>query len=514
MILPTRAIAAARCIPEIFTNAGLFGVQTVSISTNVVTNWTVDAPPGTVGSDPSGHTAGIDFCNVSVATSHPGWGDQINTEVWLPLENWNHRLQMSGGGGLVTGLLIPQMNMALSDYYAVVSTDGGHYQDDPSTWALAGPGNVNLYNLLDFSSLALYEAAIIGKSVVNDFYSAPPEFSYFVGCSTGGRQGLMFAQRYPDVFDGILAAAPALRFNFAIITGFYPLIMLLEEGIFPRQCELDALVQMAVRQCDPLDGVTDGIISAPELCEFDPYAFLGTPVPCGNTEVNLTYAAVLGVLTTWNPALGFPTEFWPGLGTGSPVFGLLNTTCQSVLGECDGVPFAPLEQWAQYFLKKDPRYDWHSLTVEELYSFLSSPENKLYESFIATNDPDLSGFRDAGGKMITWHGLADQYIPPNISRAYYDSVTELDSNVVDFYRYFQAPGVNHCGGGNGPYPLGLGLASLVAWVENGTPPDVLQAVSPPGPEGFEYQRPICKYPYRAEYKGQGNLTQSENWECR
>lgn len=514
MVLTTRAIAAARCIPETFTDAGVFGVQTVSINTNVVTNWTLSMPPGTAGSNPSGHAAVIDFCNVSVATTHPGWGDHINTEVWLPLEKWNHRLQMSGGGGLQTGLLIPQMNFGLSGDYAVVSTDGGHYQDDPSAWALAGAGNVNLYNLLDFSSLALYEAALIGKSITNDFYSEPPAFSYFVGCSTGGRQGLMFAQRYPDVFDGILAAAPALRFNFAIIAGFYPLIRLLEEGTFPQQCELDALVKLTVEHCDPLDGVTDGIISAPELCQVDPYAVIGTPVPCGNTQVNLSWAAAQGAQTAWNPARGYPTEFWPGLTAGTPLFGLLNTTCPSILGECDGVPFAPLEQWAQYFLKKDPKYDWHTLTVEELYSFLSSPENKLYESFIATNDPDLSGFRDAGGKMITWHGLADQYIPPSISRAYYDSVTDLDPNVTHYYRYFQAPGVQHCYGGNGPFPSGQGFASLVAWVENGTPPDVLQAVSPPTPEGLEYRRPICKYPDRAEYKGAGDLTQSENWQCR
>jgi len=505
---------ASRCIPETFTDFNLPGVLTVSIDTNVVTNWAVYIPPGTPGANSSSHGAGIDFCNVTVTTTHSGWDDHINTEVWLPLENWNQRLQMSGGGGLWTGRLIQQMNNSLIGNYAVVSTDGGHYQDDPSTWGLSAPGNVNLYNLLDFSSLALYEAAVIGKSVVTDFYAEPPAFSYFVGCSTGGRQGLMFAQRYPDVFDGIIAAAPAIRFNFAIIAGFYPLISLLEEGTFPRQCELDALVKATVEHCDPLDGVVDGIISSPELCKVDPYALIGTPVPCGDTDVNLTWAAARGADLAWNPAQGYPTEFWPGFATGTPLFGILNTTCSGRSGECDGVPFLPLVQWAQYFLKKELKFDWHNLTTDELYSFLSSPENKLYESFIATNDPDLSAFRDAGGKMITWHGLADQYIPPSMSRTYYDSVTELDPNVTHFYRYFQAPGVQHCLGGNGPFPVGGGLASLIAWVENGTPPDVLEAVSPQPPASVEYHRPICKYPCRAGYKGQGDLTQSENWECR
>lgn len=497
-------MAVSRCVPQTFTGVDIFGLETLAITANVVTNLT----SGLAG------VPGLNFCNVSVTTTHPGWDDNINTQVWLPTDDWNHRLQMTGGGGLSTGLVTPTMITALSDGSSVVSTDGGHYGDDPSTWALASPGNVNLYKLFDYSTASLQEGAIIGKSIIEQYYSEPPAYSYFTGCSTGGRQGLMFAQRFPDIFDGILAAAPGVNYNNIISVGFYPQLVVRESENIPRQCELNALTALAIEACDPLDGVTDGIVSAIELCEFDPFSFVGSAVPCGEGEVNITLGAASGADAAWT-GLGNNGGFInPGFEYQAYLGGVLNTSCDSTGGACEQVPFAPFEQWLLYFLKKDPSYDWRNLSLPELVALQTSPDNRLYDSFLATNDPDLSEFNLAGGKMITWHGLADQYIPPSASQDYYDAVTERNPDVQDFYRYFQAPGVLHCAGGNGPVPIDA-LQKLVAWVEDGTgPPETLSGVSAPSAEGVVYQRPICSYPKRAVYKGQGNVTLSEHWECK
>lgn len=156
-------MAVSRCVPQTFTGVDIFGLETLAITANVVTNLT----SGLAG------VPGLNFCNVSVTTTHPGWDDNINTQVWLPTDDWNHRLQMTGGGGLSTGLVTPTMITALSDGSSVVSTDGGHYGDDPSTWALASPGNVNLYKLFDYSTASLQEGAIIGKSITEQYYSEP-----------------------------------------------------------------------------------------------------------------------------------------------------------------------------------------------------------------------------------------------------------------------------------------------------------------------------------------------------
>ena len=506
------ATAATRCISQTFTNPSIFGLETVSITANVVSSWTLDVADIAFSLSGSIHAQNgtqFDFCNVSLATTHPGWGDLINTEVWLPLQDWNGRMVMTGGGGLSTGLSLPDMTIAMSDGFSSVSTDGGHFGEDPSTWALASPGNVDLYKLLDYSTTALHEAVVIGKSVTKEFYGQNASFAYFAGCSTGGRQGLMFAQRFPEDFDGILAASPGLQYNTMITAGFYPYLKVQAVGQFPHPCELTALMTAAIEECDPKDGVTDGIISAPELCTFDPFSMVGKPVACEGRQINLTYAAALGAQETWTPNM---TVLWYGLEPGSDLTGALNTTC-SQTGTCEPVPFPPLVEWLVYWLEKDPSYDYRKYTVQEMIAWLDSPTNKLYDSFLATDDINLTAFHKAGGKMITWHGLADQYIPPSLSQRYYDELLEVDPAVPEYYRYFQAPGVQHCIGGAGPYPSGV-LESLVDWVEHGVAPHKLEGVSPPNAQGVVYQRPICEYPLRARYRGQGNVTQAASWICK
>lgn len=164
-------------------------------------------------------------------------------------------------------------------------------------------------------------------------------------------------------------------------------------------------------------------------------------------------------------------------------------------------------------MEKDPAYDWNQFTVQDMSAFLNGPDNKLYDSFLATNSLNLAPFAQAGGKIITYHGLADQYIPTNVSRIYYDNLLELDPDAAHYYRYYQVPGVGHCSGGAGPVPIDT-IDKLVNWVEHGVAPDVLEGQSSPNAQGLVYNRPICVYPGRAVYKGQGDVTQADNWECK
>ena len=505
---------AASCLPGTFQNPVIAGLKIVSITAAVVGNWSQEIPQGPYGSHDAWNVTGLDFCNVSVISTHPGWGDSINTRIWFLLEGWNGRLQYTGGGGLISGLEFPAMTGALADGYASVSTDGGHrLLEDLSQWGIYGPGNANLYNVANFGGTALHEAVVMGKNLTRDFYGRDAAYSYYTGCSTGGGQGLMFAQDYPEDFDGILAGAPALGWNDLVIALFYPSVYLQDNGGFPNQCELAAITAAAVKACDPKDGVTDDIVSAPDLCDFDPFSLVGTSVPCGTGSVNISRIAAIGAKGVWSTNQQNGTVLWPGFNQQASFEGLMNTTTNAA-GVSEPLPFGPSEEWVADMIRLDPSYNWRgNYSVDQMYADLKSPQNRLYSGLLPGNDADLSTFRDAGGKMITWHGMADNYIPTAHSQNYYERVERLDPSVRDYYRYFQPPGVGHCTGGPGPYP-GQTLKSLVAWVEQGQAPNSLAGVSLPNANGTVYERPICMYPSRANYTGHGNVTKAVNWECK
>jgi hypothetical protein len=204
--LPQATISQV-CSPETIPYPALFGIEITSLSAYERKDHSIDLPFG-------GTLTGLNFCNVSVSYTHPGTDDSINVQVWLPLKEWNLRFQGTGGGGYATGdftALAP----AVAQGYAAVATDGGHAMNigNPETWALVSPGNVNQYLLLDFASVSLNDMTVIGKAITESYYGIPPKYSYWNGCSTGGRQGLMMAQRYPEQYDGILAAAPAINWD-------------------------------------------------------------------------------------------------------------------------------------------------------------------------------------------------------------------------------------------------------------------------------------------------------------
>ena len=452
----------------------------------------------------------ISFCNVTFTYTHPGQNDSIL--VWLALpKTWNGRFQGVGGGGWATGYPT-QMVPAISQGYAAVSTDGGHdgaNQPTADPWALVSPGNADLYALQNFASVALNDMTVLGKQLTEAYYGKAISKSYWSGCSTGGRQGLMMAQRYPDAYDGIIAAAPAHNWGELIPGFFWPQWVMKQIGYFPPQCELEAITAAAISACDELDGIKDGVIGLTGLCDFDPKTIVGQPYACGTVTGTISEEAAIIANATWTGSVSAKGKLqWPGITPGTSLSARANTTCDDYGRNCTGLPFTVSTDWLRLFVEKDPTFDPYSYTHVEWDRAVHASVQQ-YESIIGTSDPDLSEFKSAGGKMITWHGTADQAIPFNHTVKYYDRVLGLDANINDFYRFYSAPGVEHCAGGLGAQPTDP-LAELVAWVENGEVPQTLAANR--AFNGTNWLRELCLYPLASIYKG-GDPAVASSYQC-
>lgn len=460
--------------------------------------------------------AGLDVCNLTVTYTHPEWNDTIHIETWLPLSGWNGRFQASGGGGWVTGSA-QGLAIRASQGYAVSITDGGHAADShPDEWALNLDGSVNLHLLEDFASLALHELAVIGKSITTSCYGKPPAYSYWNGCSTGGRQGLMVAQRFPDDFDGIVAAAPAINWASFIPAEFWPQLLMNQMNVYPELCEFNALRDAAIQACDGLDGVRDRVLSAPAACEFDPLSVVGQPYDCNGVLRTITKEAAILAYQIWKGPVGpNQSQRWHGMNYDASFSLLPRVECNTHKGakRCNGIPFKVCEEWLRLFVLNDREFDLTTLSFEQ-YDALFDESKTKYDHIIGTADSDLSGFRAAGGKMITWHGLADEAIFVNGTSDYYQKVLERDPSAAEFYRYFEAPGVAHCkaSSSSAPYPQDV-LESLITWVEEGKAPETLRAEwKDPATQSTLMRRELCQWPLVARYVG-GDITQATSFTC-
>jgi hypothetical protein len=280
-------------------------------------------------------------------------------------------------------------------------------------------------------------------------------------------------------------------------------------GVYPLQCEFDAITAAAVQVCDGLDGLSYGIIAAPEECHFNPHTLVGKSFNCSGVMKNYSSDAAMIVQAAWRgPQTTNGSFLWYGLNPGASFSGLLNTTCDAK--SCMGVPFSITEDWIRMFIEQDPAFNDTEISFSK-YDTIFHQSNQQYASIIGTDDPDLSSFRDAGGKIITWHGLADQLIFPNGTVNYYNKVMAADPKAQDYYRFFEAPGVAHCGGGIGPVPV-QALESLVGWVEKGAVPATLTGVSAPDANGTVRLQPLCAYPLVSAYQG-GDPAQASSYEC-
>jgi Tannase and feruloyl esterase len=397
----------------------VFGTEFLSLTATVVSNYTAVAPAIYNYNHPDLVAENVNFCNITVSYTHPGVNDKVIVETWLPLEGWNERLQASGGGGLAAGrffLSYWDMDGAISQGYAAVTTDAGLGSSSSwEPWALLSPGNPNIEIFQDFGSLSLNEQALIGKALVESFYGIPPKYSYFSGCSQGGRQGLMLAQRYPTAYNGIAASAPANNWDEFIMNIFYPTLIMQLLGEFPPPCEFDALRAAAIEFCDPLDGVTDGIVSSLYDCPFDPMSVVGKTISCatfGNATRRISKAAAITANATWTGARSANGSFlWYGVNYDADLSGdltnsgyALDATLCSSNGTCTGSPSYLVTGWIQNFIEKNPDFDYTNMTHEQ-YDSIFHAGKQQFDSMYSANDPDLTEFKKAGGKMLTYHGL-------------------------------------------------------------------------------------------------------------
>ncbi|KAH6658969.1 Tannase/feruloyl esterase [Truncatella angustata] len=523
-------VAASACASATFTYPSLLGAEFLSITANLVQNLTREVSDQLYYNHPSISLKGVKYCNVTVTYTHPGQNDTINVENWLPMDTWNKRLMAVGGGGYIAGrfaLSYAAMAGAIGEGYAATSSDAGLPANaySPDEWAQVSPGNPNLYLLQDVASVALNDQAVISKSVINDFYGQPPSFSYWSGCSQGGRQGMTLAQRYPDAYDGIAAAAPAFNWAQFIPAAAWAQVMMDLLDTFPFPCELNAITDAAVAACDALDGITDGLVSDAASCNFDPFSVVGQPINCtdAGAVMNISKGAATIANLTWTGPRSSDGEFlWYGpysqarltgaaeaSGTTSDL-GYAMTSCTN--GTCYGVPTGLGESWLKYWVEKDPNWNYTAITSADEFAKLFHESVRQFDSVIGTSDADLRAFQAEGGKMITYHGLADGLIPTGGTVDYYDRVLKVTPNAQDYFRFFEVPGLAHCSGGSGGQPTAT-FQALVDWVENGIVPETLP-ISFNDTAGVLNTRILCPYPEKVQLKSNCTTTTSpECFEC-
>ncbi|GGJ58872.1 tannase/feruloyl esterase family alpha/beta hydrolase [Streptomyces brasiliensis] len=453
------------------------------------------------------------FCDVTVTLTHPGVGDHAKVQTWLPETGWNGRFQALGGSAFLAGDNGVGMANAVKAGYAATTTDAGVGDALDVSWVLNSKGQVNNALLKNFASRSQHEAAVVGKDVVDGIYGKRAAYSYFTGCSTGGRQGYMEAQQYPDDFDGILAEAPGINWDEFEPATLWPQVVMNNEKTYPTGCELDAFTNAAVKACDKLDGATDGLVNDPSRCDFDPRTLIGTKVVCNGQELTITAADATVVRKIWDgPRTTSGKKLWAGVPIGADLKGLAFSE-PDPNGDIKGKPFQVPQYWVQYFLKKDPSFDVSKITYSQ-FTELFRQSQAEYDKVIGTDDPDLSGFRNSGGKLITWHGQADQFIPTQGTVQYRKQVEQElggSKKVNDFYRVFLSPNTSHCGL-NGIDGSADGLAALTNWVEHGKAPKTLPATLT-NSQGEQVNRDLCAYPEVSSYNGEGDTSLASSFRC-
>lgn len=479
-------------------------VESVRATANAGGTVTVPAFPP-LQPDPVTFTDVPAWCDITVTVTHPGANDHVTIKISLPQDRaqWNGRFQATGGSAYLAGDLGATLVAAVRNGYTAGATDAGVGSNavDVSGWALTPTGEVDTPLLTNFASRSLHDLAAVGKEVTKRFYNEAAHYSYWNGCSTGGRQGYEEAQDYPHDFDGILAKAPAVNWDrFAVATAWSQAVFN-EEKVQPTTCEMDAFTAAAVNACDGDDGVRDGIIDNPQDCHWDARRLVGTKLDCQGRQITISRATADAVNKIWaGPVSASGHKLWYGPNKGAD-FAALATP---------GQPFFVAAEWIKYFVTRNPSFDLTKLTYQSFEQLFRSSQRQ-FNAVIGTDDPDLSRFARAGGKLLSWHGQADQLVPTQGTVDYRERVNRVfggNQRVDDFYRLFLLPGVAHCQGGSGPQVSDdTALAALIKWVEKGQAPATLAAGT------GTVTRNICRYPMVTRYTGHGDPGSAANYRC-
>ncbi|KAL5331025.1 hypothetical protein ACEPPN_000552 [Leptodophora sp. 'Broadleaf-Isolate-01'] len=500
---------------------------TISYAISVPENGTWAQPSPEFPANDTGLPA---LCAIAVnVISSPN--TSYNFGLFLP-EQWNSRFLASGNGGFAGGINWNDMETNALSGFASISTDTGHLSTSrDASWALNNPESQ-----IDWGYRALHGSIVLGKALTEAFYGDQIKYSYYSGCSTGGRQGLKEIQMFPEDFDGLLIGAPAWKTSrlqpYSLEVKLWNLPVNSSHHI-PSSL-LPVISKEVMRQCDGQDGLADGIISDPLGCNFIPESLLCTPT--SDTKSCLT-APQLNTLykiyhdwTDTNDTFIFPHYT---LGSEDQYGTVFNTDSGSVSSP-----------WLQNFIlnNSDPNYNWG----ESLPYSLIELGDRLNPGHANADNFDMSPFAARGGKFIHYHGLSDGFIPTTFSIYFHQQVlsTLIPKGVAvsDFYKFYLAPGMGHClassvdapwyiGGGNQPFALGPtvhgvpgfedpkhdAMLALMQWVENGVAPEEIVAtkyVNDTVKLGVLRQRPLCAYPKQARYNGTGDADVAESWSCK
>jgi feruloyl esterase len=506
----------------------------VRLEAAIVTNAQSWSAPATIG----GANVSVPFCRVQ-GVAHPSLDSNIQFEVWLPqTDKWTGRMKVNGTGGYAGATPYPRLAQDIGDGFVTAGSNMGHEGGESAEWALGHPERVK-----DWGLRAHYYVATAAKALANSFYGRPVSHSYFEGCSNGGRQALMMAQNYPALFDGIVAGAPS---------NFYPdlLFWLLWAGrtqtpVFGEPPVLSAqkrqmITQRVVQACDALDGLADGQITNPRVCKFNIDA-LGPGGENLLTGQELAAAKAMYAGTTSETG----QQRYPGVVFGS---------------EADWDPnFADNGRYGQFighfvYSVDSPPWDWRR---DINFSTVYDQSKAALTPITAAPSPDLTAFRNRGGKLIQFHGWNDSVVTPEGSIAYFHALTEFEKlrslpktsfdqqieqltpqDVVEtatafgdavrqFHRLFMLPSVYHCGGGTGPNAIGGGMpeppaslrdpahhvvSAVMRWVEEGVAPDTIIA-SRVENGTVTRQRALCPWPAEPVYNGSGDVNAASSFSC-
>jgi feruloyl esterase len=436
-----------------------------------------------------------EFCRV-MATLAPSSDSDIKIEVWLPLSGWNNDFQAIGNGGWNGTMGYGPLAEGVKRGFATAGTDTGHAGGSAS-FALGHPEK-----LTDFAYRAVHEMTVTSKAIIENFYGAAPRYSYWNGCSTGGRQGLKEAQKFPADFDGIIAGAPA---NYQTHLHVWSIWVAQQVNKTPDSflppAKLSVLHQAVLAACDAADGVKDGLLNDPTKCHFDPKS-----IECkgGDSATCLTTAQVEAVQAIYaGPKNAAGKEIFPTFEPGSELGWGLLAGKQAASVATDSFTYL-------VYYQLNSNFDWRTMSLDRDVANLE----KTYGSLIDATDPNLNTFFAHKGKLLMYHGWSDQLIAPMNSINYYSSVVKNlggERKASDDIRLFMVPGMAHCGGGEGPNTFDQ-VGAIQQWVEQGKAPETMIA-SHSEKGTVDRTRPLCVYPKVAKHKGSGSTDDAANFTC-
>jgi feruloyl esterase len=499
MQFSTRLIlgAIATMAPALAAGATCESLQTLALKNTTITQaQTVPAgefapPQGNGRGGGNAYKSLPAFCRIA-ATLKPSADSDIQIEVWMPATGWNGALESVGNGAWAGTIGYAAMGTVLAAGYAAASTDTGHTGGSVSF--VAGHPE----KLVDFAYRAVHEMTVAAKGIVTANYGKAPAHSYWNGCSTGGRQAIAEAQRFPGDYDGIISGDPdfyATHIQAAQL--FIGLAAHKDEASYIPPAKYAALHQAALQTCDAQDGVKDGVIEDPTRCHFDPEVLL-----CKGAD---------GPACLTAPQVEAARKTYAGAHAGNaPLFGLEPGSESGWASLSGPQPLGLAVDTYQYLVFNDPKWDYHTLNVEKDVA----TADRVVGATMNTADPDLKPFFSHGGKLLMYHGWADPGIPPMFSVEYYKSVVDQTGGAkkaADSIRLFMVPGMGHCAGGDGPNTFNA-MDALSQWVEKGKAPEQMVASHSTRGE-VDRTRPLCPYPQVAQYKGTGSTDEAANFSC-